>query len=190
MQEAQKAWNIATVVPGALLILVACSQIYLTQTRELTPSKGGGFGMFAVTDIRNARTWSVDCLTADGKPCRVLIARGEGSVGQWLADAFRTMPDARARARAADRIFRWSYVPASNSETIAASKLTRVESLFPLGWQDTPLYRPLTAEDSARGVSPVKLRAIRFQAWRLAFDHPSRKLSCERIGDPELRGDW
>jgi hypothetical protein len=190
MQQAQKAWNIATVLPGLLLVLVACSQIYLTQARELTPSKGGGFGMFAVTDIRNARTWSVDCLTVDGKPCRVLIARGEGSVGQWLADAFRTMPDARARARAADRIFAWSYVPASYSETVATSKLTGVESLFPPGWRDAPLYRPLTAEDSARGIVPVKLKAIRFQAWRLAFDHAGRELRCERIGEPESRGEW
>jgi hypothetical protein len=113
-----------------------------------------------------------------------------GAGGRGRAAACRTAPAAGAPAPAADRIFAWSYVPASYSETVATSKLTGVESLFPPGWRDAPLYRPLTAEDSARGIVPVKLKAIRFQAWRLAFDHAGRELRCERIGEPESRGEW
>lgn len=38
-------------LPCVILILVACSQIYLTHSSALlTPAKGGGFGMFATVD--------------------------------------------------------------------------------------------------------------------------------------------
>jgi hypothetical protein len=36
--------------PPALLVLVACVQIFLTRSTALTPWKGGGFGMFATND--------------------------------------------------------------------------------------------------------------------------------------------
>jgi len=36
--------------PGVLLLFVACVQIYLAQTANLSPWKGGGFGMFSTTD--------------------------------------------------------------------------------------------------------------------------------------------
>src|SRR5690606_34484061 len=100
MNDPDPRWKIATILPSALLVAVACWQIYLTQTSELTPSKGGGFGMFAVTDMRTSRMWSIDCLTADGAPCRLLIARGEGGIGEWLEQSFRTKPDSAARAEA------------------------------------------------------------------------------------------
>ncbi len=43
-------------MPCVLLILVALSQIYITQTNGLlTPAKGGGFGMFSTVDKLNNR---------------------------------------------------------------------------------------------------------------------------------------
>jgi hypothetical protein len=37
-------------LPTALLLIVALTQILLTRTADLSPWKGGGFGMFATTD--------------------------------------------------------------------------------------------------------------------------------------------
>jgi hypothetical protein len=37
-------------LPTALLLTVAVTQILLTRTADLSPWKGGGFGMFATTD--------------------------------------------------------------------------------------------------------------------------------------------
>ena len=37
-------------LPTALLLLIAVTQILLTRTADLSPWKGGGFGMFATTD--------------------------------------------------------------------------------------------------------------------------------------------
>jgi len=45
-------------LPVCLLLAVACAQIVLTRTADLSPWKGGGFGMFAATDgsaFRRAR---------------------------------------------------------------------------------------------------------------------------------------
>jgi hypothetical protein len=37
-------------IPAVLLIVVAIAQIVLAKTSDLSPWKGGGFGMFATTD--------------------------------------------------------------------------------------------------------------------------------------------
>ena len=49
MNEVAKAKFLAF-IPTFLLIVVACVQIYLARTANLTPWKGGGFGMFSTTD--------------------------------------------------------------------------------------------------------------------------------------------
>jgi hypothetical protein len=190
MEKPQPKWELATVLPGVLLILVACSQIYMTQFGELTPSKGGGFGMFSVTDMRASRAWSIDCLTEDGEPCRIFIPKGEGSLGEWLGDSFRTKPDAAARKRAADRIFRIGYVPAAYDVVARTAQFGPARAGLPSGWEDVVLLRQLSPEDAAAGVRPLKVRAIRFQAWRLRFDPASDRVSCEPIGEPEGRGAW
>lgn len=42
-------------LPTLLLIIVACCQIWLAHTVDLTPWSGGGFGMFSTTDGRGSR---------------------------------------------------------------------------------------------------------------------------------------
>lgn len=41
---------VAVVVPAALLLAVASTQVWLSTTSRLSPWKGGGFGMFASVD--------------------------------------------------------------------------------------------------------------------------------------------
>ena len=45
-----------TVLPVALLLTVACTQVVLTRTAGLSPWKGGGFGMFSTTDDAGRRS--------------------------------------------------------------------------------------------------------------------------------------
>ena len=189
MEQPNPGWKSATILPSAMLVAVACSQIYLTQTSELTPSKGGGFGMFAAVDMRSARMWSVDCRTKDGEPCRALIRKDEGPLGEWLGEKFRTKPDAAARAQAADRVFRMRWEHADYARAVSEARLADAAAVLPKGWRDTPLLRPLgTANASA--AEPVELLAIRFQAWRMRYEAESGRLHCERIGAPEIRGEW
>ena len=49
-------------LPSALLIGVACTQIWLTHTAALSPWLGGGFGMFSTTDVgrnRHLHAWAI-----------------------------------------------------------------------------------------------------------------------------------
>ena len=54
-------------LPSVILIGVATLQIYLAYTANLTPWKGGGFGMFAVIDSPSMRVISVEALTEEGE---------------------------------------------------------------------------------------------------------------------------
>ena len=42
--------GLLSLVPAILLSIVAAAQVRLTRTEQLTPWKGGGFGMFSTTD--------------------------------------------------------------------------------------------------------------------------------------------
>lgn len=46
-------------LPALLLFAVAAHQVYLVRAHDLTPWKGGGFGMFASTDAGPARRLEV-----------------------------------------------------------------------------------------------------------------------------------
>ena len=42
--------GLLSLIPAILLSIVAAAQVRLTRTEQLTPWKGGGFGMFSTTD--------------------------------------------------------------------------------------------------------------------------------------------
>lgn len=52
-------------VPIALALLVAISQVYLAHTAQLTPAKGGGFGLFSTVDKLNNRVMRAYLITED-----------------------------------------------------------------------------------------------------------------------------
>lgn len=158
--------------PAGLLLAVALSQLYMTATGPLTPSKGGGFGMFATTDIRATRTWSADCLTLDGEPCRIRLPdRGTAGLGGY-SRRFRTNPDPRTKSAAADLLARTRYVVLALDEVPAA-------------WRDRKAFRP--AESGEQG---VEMLAIRLRAWRLRFRRDPAGFTAEPFGAPEERGRW
>ena len=158
--------------PAALLLAVAVSQLFMALGGVLTPSKGGGFGMFATTDIRAARTWSAECLTADGEPCRVrLPSGGDSGVGAY-AWRFRVKPDPRTAQAAADRLARSRFVELP-------------PDAVPTAWRDRKAYRPAQA-----GEEGTELRAIRLRGWRLVFRGDPAGFTAEPFGPVEERGRW
>jgi hypothetical protein len=50
MQDVRTLANRFALVPVFLLLTIAGTQIYLALSKDLTPWKGGGFGMFSTTD--------------------------------------------------------------------------------------------------------------------------------------------
>ena len=61
-------------IPPLLLLLVAAFQIYLVHTANLTPWKGGGFGMFSTTDGNTNR--SLRILVTGPQRSEYLILKG------------------------------------------------------------------------------------------------------------------
>ena len=72
----------AYVLPGLLLTLVAANQVRLAFTRDLSPWKGGGFGMFASTDGANLRLLRSYLVAPGGRASPVRMGKKMKSVAQ------------------------------------------------------------------------------------------------------------
>ena len=83
---------LALLVP-AILVLVATNQLVLASTTDLTPWRGGGFGMFSTTDNHDQRFLRITAVTDTGGEIPV-DARALLDTDPPLRDAF-----VRARAR-------------------------------------------------------------------------------------------
>ena len=57
---------LSSLAPG-LLVLVACVQLTLVRTSDLTAWKGGGFGMFSTYDAPTSRALRLVLLTEEGE---------------------------------------------------------------------------------------------------------------------------
>jgi hypothetical protein len=68
--------------PAFLLLVVACLQVYLVRTRDLSPWKGGGFGMFSTNDDEHR---GVDVWVEDSQGERRIDVSGDYAVVRYAA---------------------------------------------------------------------------------------------------------
>jgi hypothetical protein len=80
------------ILPALLLAAVALHQLHAVRTYDLTPWKGGGFGMFASTDVGPARRLEVSLL------------RGASSVRVQVPEALREQAGAVRRLPTPERL--------------------------------------------------------------------------------------
>ena len=89
-------------LPPLLLLVVACIQVYLVRTHDLSPWKGGGFGMFSTNDDENR--W-VDVRVEDAQGERRIDVSGDYAVIRYAAypdeDRLRALAYRIARAQRA-----------------------------------------------------------------------------------------
>ena len=74
-------------LPITLLVLIASLQFVLAHTKDLSPWKGGGFGMFSTVDSPGARKLRVYLVGEDQKKIEV-----RRRLYRHVEKAFRTMP--------------------------------------------------------------------------------------------------
>ena len=86
-------------LPGALLLAVACAQVMLARTAGLSPWKGGGFGMFSTTDDGGRRRVRV-FVTAPERSEEIAISPSLEDAAQRAA----VLPTDAALARLARRV--------------------------------------------------------------------------------------
>ena len=169
--------------PATLLVAVAVSQIYLAKTGTLASSKGGGFGMFSVTDIRSNRSWSADCLTPDRRPCRIYLPIGEGPILRRHS-RYRVKPDAGISNEVADSLAKARFV-SIDPDDLAREAGLPVGTVLSREIRDAIYYR--LAEDGEQG---VELPAIRLRAWRIRYVGEIDGYRVEPLGEPVERGRW
>jgi hypothetical protein len=143
---------IALIAP-LLCLGIALSQVTLSQTRDLTPWRGGGFGMFATADHPEFRVVHTAFQTADG-PVPVDPFSIEGSHAAVARRAFvnvRALPDDR-RADA------WAQILMAARWDVQGGV-----AVFD-GWHDPDAHPPLAAATDLGADELVT------SVWRLAYD--------------------
>jgi len=151
----------ASLIPASVLIVVALVQQYYAHQRDLTPWKGGGFGMFSTVDSRSARFVKVWLMT-EGEPYRL---RGRDVVpdfdlGGRISD-IRSIPTPAAVDDLAQRLARVDWA--------AIGLPPPPKSVNEAGNAPSPDAPPLKDRTDVPS-PPGKVVAVRVDVWRYHFD--------------------
>lgn len=145
------AWALPVV-----LIVVALTQITLAHTRDLSPWKGGGFGMFASVDLLTYRPLKADFVTDAGLIPIDVHDFGDASYrAQKLYTNARGLPDDRRLDQLVDLM-----VQAEWEVTDGVAEFAR--------WLDEPQEGPVIRapdEPDARQVDGIEL-----EIWRVTYE--------------------
>lgn len=188
-------------LPALILIVVACLQLSLTRTTNLSPWKGGGFGMFAAVDAPAMRVMVAEGLdeegqllrldaysALDGNTLRRITSLPRQSDLEQIAPKFlfqSVVPTTIQRQAAYDKLAIDSPDLASPSKLDLETPLVSPGALS-LG----SLYRLKTAYDPDLPDLVKTLSAVRLQWWRIRFDRPHQRLWAEPLSELVEAGSW
>jgi hypothetical protein len=191
-------------LPAAILVLVALLQIYLTQTANLSPWKGGGFGMFGALDAPGMRIIQAEALDQDGNSIQLDVY---SALDDRTIRRIRTLPRQSDLEQIAPQFVAQSVVPTTVERQAIYEKL-QLENPDLLGDQNLPpdritnlpdlpthplaqpLYRLKTMYDPDVPAAVKTVKAIRLQWWRLRFDHVQHRLWVEPLSQVVEAGTW
>lgn len=192
-------------LPGMILVLVALLQLYLTQTADLSPWKGGGFGMFGAIDAPAMRVIQAEALDQDGNPIQLDVY---SALDDRTIRRIRTLPRQSDLQQIAPQFIAQAVVPTTIERQAIYEKLQMENSDFPMD-QDLhvdravsplpaqsdhplaqPLYRLKTIYDPDVPEAIKTVKAIRLQWWRIRFDHVQHRLYAEPLSQIVEAGAW
>ncbi len=165
---------LAYLVP-ALLIGVASWQQYLVRAHNLTPWKGGGFGMFSTNEGPGTRLLRAAITTSDGT-FDVDIPSNLSRLAR-LAQAMPTEERLLALASAMARQ-QWTRAPASGPVMDVYGPRTVPEPRL------TALSKPLNG-----ALAPVQVLDVRIDRYQLEFLSESNAIEVTLAGSVRL-SDW
>ena len=179
-------------LPCLILIVVAVVQLYLAHTANLTPWKGGGFGMFAAIDSPTMRVIWAEALTKDGEVISLDLFR---TLDVATIRSLRSLPRQKDLEQIAPQLLAKSIVPTTIRQQAAYSKLQTENTNLQLHNQfsvlnSQPLYKLKSVDDPVLPETIKTIVAVRLQWWRLRFDHLERRLRAEPLGDVIEAGSW
>ena len=171
------AWALPIVLIG-----VALTQITLAHTRDLTPWKGGGFGMFASVDLLSYRPIKAEFDTDEGQiPVDVHGFRDASDRASKLYTNARGMPDERRLRLLVDLM--------ADAEWIVVDGVAEFHV-----WADAPQDRPLVRGWDGDDERELTASGIDVAVWRVTYERGSEFIRPELIterylpfGDVEAR---
>lgn len=192
-------------LPAAILVLVALLQIYLTHTANLSPWKGGGFGMFGAIDAPTMRVIQAKALDQDGHSIQLDVY---SALDDRTIRRIRTLPRQSDLEQIAPQFVAQSVVPTTverqaiyeklqleNPDLLMNQDLPPERVTHPLPDLPThplaqPLYRLKTMYDPDVPAVVKTVKAIRLQWWRLRFDPVQHRLWTEPLSQVVEAGAW
>jgi hypothetical protein len=186
-------------LPASILIIVACLQIVLTQVTNLSPWKGGGFGMFAAIDAPAMRVILATGLDQDNQLLRLDIS---SAIEHSTLRRILTLPKASDLEQVAPQLVSQTVVPTTIQKQTAYEKvlsenpnLSELQEFSGLIERSSSLlseslYRLQTSYDPVIPEAVKTLKAVRLQWWRLRFDHTRDRLYAEPLSQVVEAGAW
>lgn len=154
----------------AVLAAVALTQVVLTQTRDLTPWKGGGFGMFSSVDLESHRAVRAYLGTPDGEVPAVLTAPdGVSAVSEDTVVRARNLPTPASLDAVVAEVagHEWVYEQ-RDGERVAVAREAEAAALGSTG--DEAAQGGGAASDQLVGQLEVQVDSVRLEVWKLTFD--------------------
>jgi len=156
------AWALPVV-----LILVALTQITLAHTRDLTPWKGGGFGMFASVDLLSYRPLQAEFVTDAGPvPIDVHDFRDAGDRARKLYTNARGLPDDRRLTQLSTLMFEAEWTVTDGVAEFAA-------------WLDDPSEGPVVHDTDEGGA--LQVERMEMEIWRVTYERGDEFIIPELI---------
>ena len=169
-QRSRRDRVLALLVP-AMLVAVATSQVVIASTTDLTPWRGGGFGMFSTTDNHDQRFLRITAVTDSGDSVPV-DARELLQTGSPVRDEF-----IRARAR-----------PTTGNLDALAVAIAGAELVIEQGVATPPLDDAADADPRNARVVLEDVEAVEMAVYRVWFERDTDTLAPELL--VEHRAEW
>jgi hypothetical protein len=189
--------------------MVALLQLYLTQTVNLSPWKGGGFGMFGAIDAPDMRVIQAEGLDQDGNLLQFDVY---GALDDRTIRRTRTLPRQSDLEQLAPQLIKQPIVSTTiqrqavyqkfqeHNTDLAVDRSTILNLPSDTGvnaWPTLsghpitqPLYRLKTVFDPEVPEAVKTLKAIRLQWWRIRFDQMNHRLWSEPLSSVVEAGVW
>jgi hypothetical protein len=158
-----------------VLILVALNQIHWAHTRDLTPWKGGGFGMFASVDLLTYRPIKAEFVTDAGTiPIEVHDFRDASDHASKLYTNARGLPDDRRLRQFAHLMFEAEWTVTDGVAEFAS-------------WLDDPDAGPVVHDTDGGG--QLEVERMDMEIWRVTYERGDEFIIPELIRTFHIAAD-
>ncbi len=188
-QEKRLSFWLPWLATPALLLVIAALQFYLVGDQNLSPWKGGGFGMFSTVDSPSARLLRSYLLTPEGE-VQVQVPPHLDR----LSEQARSMPTKEHIRALAEQLAAATWVDQDYDTFLhrqpqrSAERSADGAPAAPTQTAEAPRLRALGPEEAPPGTEMVAdVAGVRVEIWRYSFDSDTSQLAASKDIETTLR---